>query len=287
MFCLLVLGAADAATDVGMNAQAVSLSLAYKRPIFNGLHATRSAGAVVGALGASMMIADGVPVRTQLSAAATCLAALALVAGQFLLPVGMTATLRETHAGKGGRGQVRSAGPLMLLAFLAALVSDTPASWGGVYLKYLGASSASAASAYAIYSAGEIVGRLCGDRAVARHGWSRLITAGAAGTAVVMGLALAIGRAPVALAAFGLTGLGVSVAFPGALATAGAMPDVPAATAIGQVTFSGRLGWLAVSPLIGGLAALYGLTASLLLLPLAAVGIALLASATDPPEAPR
>lgn len=281
MLCLLVLGAADAATDVGMNAQAVSLQQAYDRSILNGLHATRSAGAMAGALVASLMIAGGVPVRAQLDAVAACLAVPVLVAAPFLLPVGTTAALREAHVGRSGRGRLRSVGPLVLLAFLAAVVSDTPASWGGVYLKSLGASSAVAASAYGVYSAGEILGRLCGDRVVSGHGWSRLIMAGAVGAAVVTALALAVGRAPVALVAFGVTGLGVSVAFPGAFATAGSLPDVPAETAIGHVTFSGRLGWLALSPLVGGLATLFDLTAALLVLPVAALGIALLAPATN------
>ncbi|GAB2576263.1 MFS transporter [Streptomyces capparidis] len=280
--CLLVLGAADAAMDVGMNSQTVELQRAFPRPILNGMHATRSLGAVAGALGGSLAIALGLPVRAHLALVAVALAALVFAAARWLLSSDGAARRPGAARAPGGLRQWRAVGPLALLAFLAAVVSDIPASWGGVYLKDLGAAGGVAAAAYAVYSCGEILGRLAGDRAVARYGWARLIRAGAVGTAVAVALALPTGHAPLMLVVLGLTGLGISVTFPGAFAGAGSLPGVAQGAAIGQVTFAGRLGWMAVSPLVGGLATVFGLTVALAVLPLAALAIAFLAPVTEP-----
>ncbi|KRV49581.1 hypothetical protein AQ490_19865 [Wenjunlia vitaminophila] len=294
LVCLLVLGAADAATDVGMNSQSVVLQRACPRPILNGMHATRSLGAIVGALSGSLVIAQGVPVRQHFAVVALLLAGVCLAAGGLLLPAhhdhgaGPRGTGRRGPTGsrprdRGVAARWRAVGPLALLAFLAALVSDIPASWGGVQLRELGASGGVAAASYAVFSAGEVLGRMCGDRAVARYGWARLIRTGAVVTAVAVAVTLPTGQAPLLLAALALTGLGVSVTFPGAFSGAGALPGVSPGAAIGQVTFAGRLGWMAVSPLVGGLATVFGLTVALAVLPLAALGIALLAPVTEPP----
>jgi MFS family permease len=170
-------------------------------------------------------------------------------------------------------------------AYLASLVEDAPASWGGVYLRATGAGPALAAAAYAALSAGEVTARLFNDRLVKRAGWVRVIRGGTLGCACVLALALALGRPWVTLAALVLAGAGISAVFPGAYATAGTLPTP--ATAMAQVSFAGNAGWLLVSPVVGALSTLVGLTTALAVLPIAAALIAALAGVTLSPGVSR
>ena len=135
-----------------------------------------------------------------------------------------------------------------------------------------------AAAGYAAFSAGEVVTRLFNDRLVNRLGWVRLIRVGTLCCAAVLTAALLLGLPWIALAALVIAGAGISAVFPGAFTAAGALPHP--ALAMGQIGFAGNLGWLLVSPIIGGLATVVGLPTALGVLAVAAVAIAALAPIT-------
>ncbi|MFI6359194.1 MFS transporter [Streptomyces sp. NPDC050743] len=166
-----------------------------------------------------------------------------------------------------------------LMTFLAALVEDAPASWSGVYLRHVGADTATAAAGYAAFSAGSVLARLFNDWMVDRIGWDRLIRVGTLCCAAALTGALLLGQPGITLAAFVVAGAGISAVFPGAFTAAGGLPNAP--VAMGQVGFAGNLGWLLVSPIIGGLATFVGLPTALGLLVVAAVVIAGLAPITS------
>nr|WP_240968818.1 MFS transporter [Streptomyces sp. HNM0575] len=192
--------------------------------------------------------------------------------------------LGPDHGARPGAGSRTLVLLLTVMTFLAALVEDAPASWSGVYLRESGAGAALAAAGYAAFSAGGVVTRLLNDRLVNRLGWVRLIRTGTLCCAAALAAALLLGRPVVMLAALVVAGAGISAVFPGAFTAAGALPRP--ALAMGQIGFAGNLGWLLVSPLIGGLATLVGLPAALGVLVLASVIIALLAPVTAPGTAP-
>ncbi len=276
---LLALGAADGTTAVAMNAQAVAVQDRYGRPVLNGMHAGRSIGAVIGGLGGAAMVLGGLPLSAQFPLSAAVLAVISALAAGWLLPSRrrtLTSPSRSKH------GNWFAVGLLALLTFLAALVEDAPASWGGVYLRSIGAAGSVAAAGYGVFSAGEVVGRLYSDRLVARVGWTRLIRAGTLACALAFTAALLLGRVEVTLVALAVAGLGISTVFPGAFAGAGSIRNVDGGVAMAQVNFAGNVGWLAVSPTIGGLATISSLPLALGLLPAAALAIAALASATEP-----
>ncbi|MFS4092515.1 MFS transporter [Streptomyces sp. AF1A] len=169
---------------------------------------------------------------------------------------------------------------LSLMTFLAALVEDAPASWSGVYLRHVGANAATAAAGYAAFSAGSVLARLFNDWMVDRIGWARLIQVGTLCCACALTGALLLGQPAITLAALVVAGAGISAVFPGAFTAAGGLPA--AAVAMGHVGFAGNLGWLLVSPIIGGLATLIGVPTALGLLVVAVVTIAGLAPITMP-----
>ncbi|MGW2521849.1 MFS transporter [Streptomyces sp. NPDC001617] len=303
---LVLLGAADGCTSVAMNAQAVVVQRHYGRAVLNSMHAIRSIGAVTGGLAAVAMTALGLSSTPQSVSVAAVLAAISAGAACGLEPdepppaehgndahepppAERVEDVDEPSPVKHGEDGVPRTDAhratvltLMLMTFLAALVEDAPASWSGVYLRHMGADSATAAAGYAAFSAGSVASRLVNDRLVDRIGWTRLIRAGTLACAAALGVALLLGRPVITLAALVVAGAGISAVFPGAFTAAGTLPG--SALVMGQVGFAGNLGWLLVSPIIGGVAALVGLPTALGLLVGAAVSIAALAPVTGRPS---
>ena len=281
MAVLVLLGAADGATSVAMNAQAVTVQRRYGRSVLNGMHATRSAGAVAGGLAGAATAGLGTGLTASFTTCAALLAVVSAVAACGLLPDAAPApgaVAGGVTAGLGAPGRRQVLLLLAVMTFFGSLVEDAPASWSGVYLRQLHAAPAAAAAGYAAFCAGQVLTRTRNDRLVDRLGWSRLIRTGMLGCAAVLAAALLAGRPGVMLAALVLAGAGCSAVFPGAFATAGALPDP--GTAMGQVGFAGNLGWVLVSPIIGGLATLTGLPLALGVLVVAALLVAALSGVT-------
>lgn len=111
-----------------------------------------------------------------------------------------------------------------------------------------------------------------------RLGWVRTIRFGSLCCAAVLTAMPLLGLPAFTLTALVFAGAGNSAVFPGAFTAAGTLPDP--ALALGQVGFAGNLGWLLVSPIIGGLATLVGLPTALGVLAVASAAIASLAQVT-------
>lgn len=284
---LVLLGAADGCTSVAMNARAVVVQRWYGRSVLNSMHAIRSVGAMAGGLAGVATTSAALTLTTQFVVMAVVLAAVSAVAACGLGPEsGMRPSsserpVRRRPRGEGARPHRRMVIFLLaVMTFLASLAEDAPASWSGVYLRHVGAGAAMAAAGYAAFSAGEVIMRLSNDRLVNRLGWARLIRGGTACCAAALAGALLLGRPGVMLGALVVAGAGISAVFPGAFTAAGALDDP--AVAMGQVGFAGNLGWLLVSPMIGGLATVVGLSWALGLLVVAALVISALAPVTRP-----
>jgi fucose permease len=123
------------------------------------------------------------------------------------------------------------------------------------------------------------LGRVAGDRVVDRVGAVRVARAGAALAAVALAAALLLAHPVAAIAGWALAGLGVATLFPLAFAAAGAVPGVRAGDGIAVVGFLARLGFLVTPPIIGSIADASSVGTGLLLVPVAALGAAVLAGA--------
>lgn len=279
---LAVMGAGDGSTAVAMSAQSVQIQDQISRPVMNSFHATRSVGAMVGVFAGAASIDANVHLRIALMGTAAVLAVISLLGASSLLPD--RPEHQDLHqADRQTRGWiVRSVLWLTGLTFLAALVEDAQASWSGPYLVHIGAAGAVAAAGYGFFSGGEVVGRLAGDRLVQKLGWRVTVRAGALLCAIALLGMLAAGSSVVTLVAMVIIGIGISTVFPGAFAGVGRLPRSAQAFAIGQVNFAGNLGWVLVSPIIGGLTTLVSLPLALIVLPIASVAVALLATAIEP-----
>jgi MFS family permease len=238
----------------------------------------------------------GLPLVWHLSIAAALFAALAVAASRFLLPGGDD-TERSASADGAvgrlpqiGRRQIaRSVAPLGVIVAMAQVMEDSSATWGVVYLREdLGAAAAVSGMGFVALQSSQIVGRLIGDRIVTRYGDRAVARAGAALAGVAMAGALAVPATVTTVLAFGAVGLGIGTLIPAGLRTADNIPGLARGIGLTLVGSVDRIAILVSPPLIGVMAEAFSLRAALIVVPLAAVLVLLLASAlpTSPVQRP-
>jgi MFS family permease len=276
---LFVFGVGYGGLDVAMNAQAVTVERTLGRPVMSSFHAAFSAGALVGSLTGALAAAADVPLVLHL--AGTGLVLLAVAAP--LLP----AMLREERAEPHERGPLFAwpTGRLLPLAVIASVVlmaEGAVADWSAVHLRQeLDATPGTAGLAFTGFSLTMVVGRLLGDRLVARWGRVRAVRVSAA-IATAGGLIVVLAPSvPVAILGYAALGIGLACTVP-LVFVAAAGDDPEPGPALAAVSTPGYIGFLLGPPVIGGLAELVGLGTALALLPVLLAGVALLAGRTAP-----
>ena len=275
---LVLLGAANGALDVSMNAQAVAIEKEYGKPIMSSFHAAFSVGGLAGAIGGGLIASLGVGVTPHFLGAAVAIALGVIVARRAMLPA-------EVDAGgsEGGPAFARPTRALLglgMISFCALLGEGAVGDWSAVYLKSsLGTGPGFAATGYAAFSLMMVAGRITGDRLTGYLGPARLVRLGGAVAAVGLGLSLAVGHPLVALAGFASAGAGFSIVFPLALSAAGRTKGTAPGPALAAVSTLGYTGFLAGPPIIGFLAQLLDLGAALYVVVLLSAAIVPLAGA--------
>lgn len=255
-------GAANGAMDVAMNAHGVALERRLGRPILSSLHALFSIGGLVGAGGSIVALSSGLTPAAHMTVAAALALTLVALAARRLDSVPAEAT--------GGPSFVLPRGPLLVLGamgFLILLTEGAVADWSAVYLRSdLRAAPELVGAGFAVFSLAMAVGRLLGDRVVARWSPVVVVRAGSSLAAIGLGGALLLRHPVAALAGFGCVGLGVSNIVPVLFSAAGRTPGIAAGTAIASLSTAGYGGFLAGPPLVGLLADGIGLPITLGLL---------------------
>jgi MFS family permease len=276
---LFVFGVGYGGLDVAMNAQAVTVERTLGRPVMSSFHAAFSAGALVGSLTGALAAAADVPLFLHL--AGTGLVLLAVAAP--LLP----AMLREERPEPHERGPLFAwpTGRLLPLAVIASVVlmaEGAVADWSAVHLRQeLDATPGTAGLAFTGFSLTMVVGRLLGDRLVARWGRVRAVRVSAV-IATAGGLIVVLAPSvPVAILGYAALGIGLACTVP-LVFVAAAGDDPEPGPALAAVSTPGYIGFLLGPPVIGGLAELVGLGTALALLPVLLAGVALLAGRTAP-----
>ncbi|MEA2248152.1 MAG: hypothetical protein QOH46_2681 [Solirubrobacteraceae bacterium] len=275
---LFLLGMSMGALDIAMNTQGVAVERGYARPIMSGIHGMYSVGvlvcASVGALAAHLRVDP----TLHFTVAAVCLAALGVIGSRSLLgaqadtapePGGTPAGPRR----RPGLARHPSLIALGVIAFCCLFAEGAVDDWSGVYLhEEQGASLGLAPLGAAACGIGMATGRFAGDAVIARVGrpgtlWRASLIAGAG-----MTLAVLAPTPGIAIAGYGVLGLGVATIVPIAFTLAGNTDGVPPAWAISRVTTLGYAGLFSSPPVIGlvaqaiGLAAALAIPAALLLL---------------------
>ncbi|WP_157249448.1 MFS transporter [Nonomuraea typhae] len=253
LVALLVFGLGVGAVDAGMNMQGVAVERRYGRPVLNGFHCVWSVAGLAGALWAAALATT---LNLSLTMALPMILAVAgsLIAGPLLCTPEEEKT-SEPATKATGRFPWKPIIPLCLaMAFL--YVGDAAVSnFSTVYMQDVLAASASVVPlAYAAYQATTLLVRLAGDVAVRRYGPAAIVRIGGAIAALgFAGVVLAPSQ-PVAVIAFGLTGVGLSVVAPQSFSAAGRLDPAGTGVAIARVNLFNYVGFIVGAALVGGLA---------------------------------
>jgi MFS family permease len=277
-------GAGFGGMNVSANAQGIALERLSGRSILSSFHAAFSAGGLTGAGLGALAAREGLGPSHHFAIVAAALAALGLGSVRSLLP-------SSADDPAGSRRLARPPRAIVVLgaaAFCCMLAEGSAADWSAVYLaRSFGAATGVAALAYTAFALAMTSSRILGDRLNSRYGPVRLARSGAALAALGLGVGLAIGSIPVAIAGFAAMGAGLGVVVPILFRAAASTPNVSASKGVAGVSTVGWLGFLAGPPAIGFAASAVGLRAALGIVVLATLALAVLVRSVRPrPAAP-
>ncbi|MFF5455934.1 MFS transporter [Streptomyces sp. NPDC012950] len=269
---LFVYGATAGMSDVAMNALGVETETRLGRSIMSSLHGMWSVGALIGSAAGTVAAHLGADARIHHLIAALVLTALGLVFCQGVLDVRSTP---EEEAPPRFSLPPKSALVIGAIGFCGVFAEGASLDWSAVYLRdELGTSAGFAAASTTAFALTMAVARLVGDRVVDRFGAVRTVRVGGV-VATLGGLLVVLApHAAVALAGFGLIGLGIAVVVPLAFAAAGRSGPNPSQAIAGVATITYTSGLIAPSA-IGGIADATSLVFSFTLVTLLAFGLVL------------
>ncbi|WP_425955569.1 MFS transporter [Xylanimonas sp. McL0601] len=293
----LLLGVVDAT----MNMQGVAVERRVGRSLLNSFHGAWSVGGILGSLAAVLAHGQGW----------SLVAGLSLVAGVAVAVDGAAATRLLTHAEEtpdlvvgAGPGAVDSApapGPapaarvpwrpivVVGLAVTIMYVADSAtSSWSTKYIEdVLGSSPTVAPLGLSAYLACQLLARVGADAQVNRTGPAWTVRFGGALGALGLVLVAAAPAPWVAIAGFGLTGLGLAVVVPLAFSAADAHDPTHSGVAVARVNLFNYAGFVLGAALIGGIAEVSSLRWAFAVPAVLAVGVILLAPSFRVPREPR
>ena len=222
-----------------MNVQAVIVERAGAKPMMSGFHAFYSLGGIVGAASVSILLTLGAtPLESTLAALVVIVLAV-LLAYPGLLPYGNPA---EGPAFAIPRGVVLFLG---LLSFIVFLVEGSMLDWSAVLMtEQRGTGPGQAGFAFASFSMAMTLGRLIGDRVVAKVGRRPVVAIGGLLAAGGIALATLVSIRVVELFGFALVGVGCSNIVPVLFTAVGRQKTMPQSVAVPAITTLGYAGIL-------------------------------------------
>ena len=280
---LFGVGAGFGAMNVSVNAQGLVLERLSGRPILSSFHAAFSAGGLAGAGLGALAAGAGLEPRRHFAVLAVALIATGIASVRFLLPP-------EADDKAQSRTFARPPRAIFVLgtaALCTMLAEGAAADWSAVYLsRSFAATAGVAALAYTVFALAMTTSRTFGDRFNRRYGPVVLARSGAALATIGLGVGLAVGVVPVAIAGFAAMGAGLGVVIPILFRAAASTPDVSASIGVAAVSTIGWLGFLAGPPAIGFAASVVGLRAALGIVVLATLTLTVLAGSAEPSRHP-
>ncbi|MER7953598.1 MFS transporter [Streptomyces sp. NPDC096030] len=269
---LFVYGATAGMSDVAMNALGVEVENRMGKSIMSSLHGMWSVGALLGSAAGTVAAHVGTDARLHHLVAALVLTALGLFFCQGVLDL---QSAPDDEAPPRFSLPPKSALIIGAIGFCGVFAEGASLDWSAVYLKdELGSSAGVAAASTTAFALTMAIARLVGDRVVDRFGAVRTVRVGGVAATVGGLLVVLAPHAAVAMAGFGLIGLGVAVVVPLAFAAAGRSGPNPSQAIAGVATITYTSGLIAPSA-IGGIADATSLMFSFGLVTLLAFGLVL------------
>ncbi len=245
---LLLLGLSGASMDVAMNSQGVVVEKQMGRRTISLFHGVWSLGGMLGSAATAAALSRGYKPALVVG----------VLAGLLIAIIGIMQRGLIQHAAEQSHGRQHMTRPhgrllfLGMLAFSAMLSEGAVADWSGLYLRvvrHLGAGVVG--YGYSAFAAAMVIGRVTGDRFVARVSELRALRYGgllaACGTIIVLSTHGLVASLP----GFALMGFGLSNVSPILYRSAGQVPGVAPGAAIATAVGIGYAGLLIGPPLLG------------------------------------
>ncbi|MGW5416438.1 MFS transporter [Actinomadura geliboluensis] len=247
------------AVDASMNAQAIAVERRYGLSLITGFYAVWSVAGILGGLWASLSNKIDLPLSACFAIAAAAGIAGSLATGHRLY--------RRAEEGDGPTAEeLKAAGrsvpwrPILVVgaAMAVAYLADSAiSSYGAKYLDdELSASDWVAPLGYVAYQITMVVSRAVADLAVRRSGAVRVVRIGGLVGIVGMAGVVAAPNAAVAIAAFALAGLGLSVIAPVSFSAAGRVDPTGLGVAVARVNIFNYVGFVLGAAVVGAIAPL-------------------------------
>lgn len=239
--------------DVCANTRAAVVERHYGHSIFASFYAVWSCAGAAIALVTAATSRLGWPVSDTLTVQAMLVLALVPAIRAHRLPA-MTVDrkVHELADASLGTGIWAKLVPFGIVLLVAYVIDSSVSTWSTAYLhQTLAASLAVAPLAYAAYQVGTVIGRSSADRLIRRIGPVAVVRWAAAVTAVAL---TALAGAPtwlIAIAAAGVTGLGVSAFAPLCLASAGRLQPAAAEVILARMNLFNYFGVITGGALSG------------------------------------
>ncbi|MFD0061930.1 MFS transporter [Streptomyces sp. NPDC056690] len=271
---LFAYGASAGMSDVAMNALGVEVENRLDRSIMSSLHGMWSVGALIGSAAGTLAAHLGSDARLHHLLAAATLTVVGFIACGGVLDLRPT---EDEEPPPCFALPPRSALLIGAVGFCAVFAEGASLDWSAVYLRdVLDTSAGLAAACTTAFTLTMAVARLAGDRIVDRFGAVRTVRVGGVGAALGGLLVVGAPNPAVAMAGFGLMGLGIAVVVPLAFAAAGRSGPNPSQAIAGVATITYTSGLIAPSA-IGTVADATSLVVSFGLVTFLACGLAVFA----------
>ncbi|KOC91918.1 MFS transporter [Winslowiella iniecta] len=243
---LLGFGVGIGITDCAMNVQAIIVEKASSKPVMSGFHGFYSIGGIAGAGAMSGMMLLGLSPFS-----ATLIIALLVL---LLLLLSIRGLLNYANPAEGPafalpRGAVLVLGAICFAVFLAeGAVLD----WSAVFLtEYRALPDSAGGLGFACFAATMTLGRLTGDRIVARFGRYPVVIVGAVVAASGLALTIFVPFWIFSLIGYALIGIGCANIVPVMFSAIGRQTSMPQAVAVPAISTMGYMGVLAGPASIG------------------------------------
>ncbi|HEY3871455.1 MAG TPA: MFS transporter [Actinocrinis sp.] len=251
----MLIGGAIGAVDATTNMQAVALQKRYGRSIIQSCYGVWAAGAALGSACATIAIDVHLSLVVFYVAATVVIAPGLIAVGPRLLAGVMDETVaRDPVTGRPPAIAWRPMIAICVALALAYFADSTVSSAGGLYIKQdLHGHSWEYTIVYFAYAVPFMAVRFVGDRLTERFGGVPVGRAGAVVAALGFAIAIAAPDPILALAGFGVVGLGVAVMAPLSFAAAGRLDPAESGVAVARLNIFNYVGFLFGSSLVTGL----------------------------------
>lgn len=247
---LFLFGAMMSMMDVSMNEQAVLVERKAGKPLMSSFHGAYSVGGLTGALiGSGMASLPGMPTLLHFIIVAVFFAIVMIASNRYMLPSEPSEAKEKQPVFSLPQ---RALWALGVVAFCSATSEGVISNWSAVYLtNVLDTTASLAALGFAAFSMTMTVGRMVGDALRKQFAPAAIVRLG--GLLAGLGLlAVVLAQTPViAMAGFGLAGLGLANVVPMAYSAAGNTPGIPSGVAIASMATIGYTGFLTGPPMVG------------------------------------